>query len=164
MKRIATPNRAVDLFGAGKDGYRAAVAGVSTATEFSALWFNHVQEALARTREAAGIAVPADGDYDWFVAALNVHIQGARNFLNAAVFDASGTFVVPAGVTTIRVQVWGGGGGGGSLPAATSGAAGGGGGAGGFGVGIYTVVPAAVYTVTIGAKGSAVVGVSGRSR
>lgn len=70
MKRITTPNRAVDLFGAGKDGYRSAVPGVSTATEFAALWFNHAQEALVRTREAAGIAVPADNDFDWFVASL----------------------------------------------------------------------------------------------
>jgi hypothetical protein len=70
MKRIATANREIDKFGAGKDGFKAAVAGVSDATYLSALFMNHVQEALARTREAAGIAVPADGDFDWMVSAL----------------------------------------------------------------------------------------------
>lgn len=92
MKRIATPNRAVDLFGAGKDGYRSAVAGVSTATEFSALWFNHMQEALARTREAAGIAVPADNDFDWFMTSLNAMF--AR--LDSAAFTESPTAPTPA--------------------------------------------------------------------
>jgi len=75
MKRIATANRHVDLFGAGKDGFRASVPGVSDATYFSHLWANHVQEALARIREAAGIAVPADNDFDWFVTSINKLIE-----------------------------------------------------------------------------------------
>jgi len=75
MKRINTANRAVDLFGSGKDGFKAAVAGISDATYLAALWMNHVQEALVRTREAAGIAVPADNDYDWFVTSLKTLID-----------------------------------------------------------------------------------------
>lgn len=70
MKRIATPNRAADLFAAGKDGFRQAVPGVSSATEFSSLWFNHMQEAIVRTIEAAGLAL-SDTDYDQFVSALS---------------------------------------------------------------------------------------------
>jgi hypothetical protein len=76
MKRIATPNRAVDKFAVGKDGFRAAVAGVSSATEFSDLWFNHVQEAIVRTIESAGLAL-SDTDYDQFVTALSKLIKVA---------------------------------------------------------------------------------------
>lgn len=69
MKRIDSPNRAVAFFGAGKDGFKAAVPGLSSATELTAKWFNSVQEAIIRTIEAAGL-VPADLDYDQFTAAL----------------------------------------------------------------------------------------------
>ncbi|WP_076591970.1 hypothetical protein [Herminiimonas arsenitoxidans] len=75
MKRINTSNRAIDLFGAGKDGFKASVPGMADATYGSALFFNHVQEALARTREAAGEAVPADNDFDWFTRSLNKLIE-----------------------------------------------------------------------------------------
>ena len=93
MKRIATPNRAVDLFGAGKDGYRSAVAGVSTATEFSAPWFNHIQEAIVRTLEAAGLAL-SDTDYDQFVTALNTLFVGKTG--------ATGAVNMPVGTTAQR--------------------------------------------------------------
>jgi hypothetical protein len=76
MKRIDTPNRAADLFGAGKDGFRTAVPGVSSATEFSALWFNHVQEAIVRTIEAAGLAL-SDTDFDQFQIAVR-SLSGSR--------------------------------------------------------------------------------------
>ncbi|MDP3841040.1 MAG: hypothetical protein Q8Q81_00390 [Oxalobacteraceae bacterium] len=70
MKRIATANRAVDLFGAGKDGFKAAVPGVSEPTYCSAEWFNYLQEAIVRTIEAAGLE-PSD-DYDQFANALTI--------------------------------------------------------------------------------------------
>lgn len=69
MKRITSPNRALGLFGVGKDGFKAAVPGVSTATELTPVWFNGVQEAVVRTIEAAGL-VPSEADYDQFTAAL----------------------------------------------------------------------------------------------
>lgn len=69
MQRIQTANRAVDVFGPGKDGFRAAVPGVSEPTYLSAAWFNAVQEALVRVVEAAGIALDG-GDYDQFSRAL----------------------------------------------------------------------------------------------
>ncbi|WP_295755989.1 hypothetical protein [Undibacterium sp.] len=91
MKRIATPNRAVDKFAAGKDGFRAAVPAVSSATEFSDLWFNHVQEAVMRTIEQAGL-VQSDTDFDQFVTALNATY--AR--LSSAAFTVSPTALTPA--------------------------------------------------------------------
>jgi hypothetical protein len=61
------------------------------------------------------------------------------------------TFVVPAGVTRILVQVWGGGGGGGS--ATVAGASGSGGCGGGYCEKICTVTPGASITITVGARG-----------
>lgn len=69
MKRIATANRAVDLFAAGKDGFRQAVPGVSDATYLTALFFNHLQESIVRTIESAGLVL-SDTDYDQFVTAI----------------------------------------------------------------------------------------------
>jgi hypothetical protein len=69
MRRIDSPNRAVDLFGAGKDGFKAAIAGVTPATELTPAWFNAVQEAIVRTIEAAGYALSAS-DYDQFTNAV----------------------------------------------------------------------------------------------
>jgi hypothetical protein len=69
MKRIDSPNRAVALFGAGKDGFKAAVPGVASATELTPAWFNGMQEAVIRTIEAAGL-VPTEGDFDQFTTAL----------------------------------------------------------------------------------------------
>lgn len=69
MKRINTANRAEDLFGAGKDGFRQAQAGVSDATYLSALFCNHLQEAVVRTIEAAGLAL-SDTDFDQFPNAI----------------------------------------------------------------------------------------------
>lgn len=69
MKRIDSPNRALGLFGAGKDGFKAAVPGVSSATELTAKWFNAVQEAIVRTIEATGVAL-SEADFDQFTTAL----------------------------------------------------------------------------------------------
>lgn len=60
MKRIDTANKSPDLFGAGKDGFRAGdrLAGVYP-TDLSADWCNHVQEELAGAVEADGQALNA---------------------------------------------------------------------------------------------------------
>lgn len=52
MKRIDTATKAVDLFGAGKHGFRAGnvLAGESP-TKLNSPWFNHVQEELANLVE-----------------------------------------------------------------------------------------------------------------
>lgn len=73
-------------------------------------------------------------------------------FGNMQVFNASGTFNVPAGVTKVFVQAWGAGGGGGG---GTVLAAGGGGGGGAYGAGFVTVSAGSSVTVTIGTGGAA---------
>lgn len=65
-------------------------------------------------------------------------------------FTSSGSFVVPASVTTITVQVIGAGGNGG-------GNGGGGGGGGGYAKGVYTVVPSSTIAVEVAAGGSGLI-------
>ena len=72
-------------------------------------------------------------------------------FSRMATFAASGTFIVPNGVTLVKVRVCGGGGGGGS---GGTNLGGGGGGAGGYGEGPVAVVPGEVIAVTVGVGGA----------
>ena len=88
--------------------------------------------------------------------------------INAAdVFASSGNWTCPAGVTKVLVTVIGGGGGGqANKPTGGTGFAGKNGGCGGYGVGVLTVTPGTVYTVTVGSggtggSGSAAVGTAG---
>lgn len=56
MDRIATTNKAVDLFGVGKHGFKQGNLGAGVApTELSAAWFNSVQEELIAVIEAGGL-------------------------------------------------------------------------------------------------------------
>lgn len=64
-------------------------------------------------------------------------------------YNVSGTFTVPAGVTSITVEAWGGGGKGGSRTAGSNGYGGGGGGA--YARKLVTVIPGNTYTVNVGA-------------
>jgi hypothetical protein len=77
---------------------------------------------------------------------------------NVRVFTNSGTFVVPANVTRIMVEIWGGGGGGGKGSIYNFG---GGGGSGGYAFNVFNVTPGASYPVTVGSGGTN--GVSGTS-
>lgn len=88
MKRIDSPNRAAALFGAGKDGFKAAVPGVSSATELTAKWFNGVQEALARTIEGAGLSL-SETDFDQFTAAVQWYATTAANTRVTALIGAA---------------------------------------------------------------------------
>ena len=64
-----------------------------------------------------------------------------------------GSVVIPAGVTTVTVEVWGAGGGGGNSNDDTQrGGSGGGGGA--YARGIHTVTPGSTYFYTVGSGGN----------
>ncbi len=81
----------------------------------------------------------------------------SKLFAQSRTYTANGTFTAPAGVTTVRVDLWGAGGAGGGATGTNSAAGGGAGGA-------YTrhnalpIIPGTIYTVTVGAGG---VGVNG---
>lgn len=96
MKRIDSPNRAVALFGAGRDGFKAAVPGVSSATELTAKWFNALQEAVARTIEGAGLSL-SDTDFDQFTAAVQWYADTAAAQRVAALVNSS-----PAALDTLN--------------------------------------------------------------
>ena len=81
-------------------------------------------------------------------ALVNVPTSG---FANMQVFNANGTFAVPAGVTKVYVQMWGGGGAG-SPGILTAGGVGGGGGA--YAGEIMAVTPGANMSVVVGAGGA----------
>jgi hypothetical protein len=78
-------------------------------------------------------------------------------FSNFQVFNSSGSFTVPVGVTKLMVELWGAGGGGGGSGGggySNSGGTGGGGGGGGYVKDIITVTPGQSIPVTVGLGGS----------
>lgn len=80
-------------------------------------------------------------------------LAAAPSGFNLNVFSNPGTysFTVPAGVTSINVEVWGGGGGG-------CGGNGGAGGGGGYSQCNFTVSPSQIFTVIVGSGGGGSVG------
>lgn len=61
MRRINTTNKAADLFGAGKHGWKNGVPGTADRpTEGQAEWFNSVQEEIAGAIEGAGVVLDPD--------------------------------------------------------------------------------------------------------
>jgi hypothetical protein len=83
MDRINSATKAVDLYGAGKHGFKDGNLGLSiTPTDLNAAWFNGVQEELLAAIEAAGI-VPAAATRNQLVLAL----RAAGLFTTPALFD-----------------------------------------------------------------------------
>lgn len=146
MDRIT--GNTVDI-GGGRRGFRNRNLALGLAgTVHNAEYHNPLQEELLALIEGAGLT-PDAANWSQVLAGLRQMFAGGLQ-----IFTASGTFVVPAGVTRVKARVWGaGGGGGGSSSTANSVAAAGGG--GGFALGNYTVTPGASITVTVGAGGSA---------
>ena len=80
----------------------------------------------------------------------------ADAYENYAVFTSSGSWIVPAGVTEVRMRVIGGGsGGGGGVVGAANSPGGAGGGGGTVGDQVIAVTPGHSLTITIGAGGTA---------
>jgi len=95
VKRIDTATKAVDLFGAGKHGFRDSNKSLGiAATDLDAGLFNNVQEEICRVIEAAGIAL--DGAvYNQLLLAL----REPGVFITPAQFDNT-----TKGATTEFVQ------------------------------------------------------------
>ena len=72
-------------------------------------------------------------------------------------FNANGSFIPPAGVTSVTVQAWGGGGAGGGVTRTSGGGTvnGGGGAGGAYASSILSVTPGTPYTVTVGVQKTA---------
>ena len=94
------------------------------------------------------VSVVYDGTYFQIIGQLGNVVGGAPH--GKQMFTSSGTFTVPAGVTTVYLSMCGGGG---SGSAVTGGAGGGGGGASALSF-TYSVNPLDVITVTVGTGGA----------
>lgn len=86
--------------------------------------------------------------YLFILALALVAFTGNKTFSqrDSLTFTTSGTFIVPAGVTSVSLEVVGAGGNGG-------GNGGGGGGGGGYAIGTYSVTPLATLNITVGTGG-----------
>lgn len=93
-----------------------------------------------------------DISYDGTNCQLLGYSSLAAKPVNSQSFIASGTFIVPAGVSFVRASVRGGGGGGGGATSAAS--AGGGGGGAEYRSGWFAVTPGDAIAVTIGVGGA----------
>ncbi|MBW8332176.1 MAG: hypothetical protein K0M40_09165, partial [Prolixibacteraceae bacterium] len=104
-------------------------------------------EAAAPLVEAEAIALPTEVEAE---IEPEVRLKSAMGIMESLTFTSSGTFTVPAGVTSITVQCWGGGGAGGGAYYG----AGGGGGGGAYVTQNLTVSQLQIYNVTVGAGGA----------
>lgn len=74
-RRINTPNRVLNLFGLGKDGWRGGNKALGiNATENSADFMNMVQEEICQVAEAAGIALDPNNNAQ-LLQAINTFIR-----------------------------------------------------------------------------------------
>ncbi|MDO9501379.1 hypothetical protein [Falsiroseomonas sp.] len=144
MDRTSAANF-IDI-GGGRRGFRNRNLGTGVrGTTHDAADRNALQEEIMAVIEAAGL-VPNSADWTQLLAAL-------RNMFGGGIqaFPSNGTFVVPAGVFEVDVEVWGPGGGG---SGSTNGVADGFGGAGGgYARRRVAVTPGQSISVTIGAPG-----------
>lgn len=100
MDRINTLNKALDLFGVGKHGWKNRNIGLGVEpTEFTADWCNGVQEELLSVIEAAGI-VPAGATRNQVLLAL----RAAGVFATPPQFDNTSKAATTAFVTALGVQ------------------------------------------------------------
>lgn len=109
MQRINTPTKAANLFGPGKDGFRAAGQAGERPTQLSPDFLNEVQEELANVIEDAGLVL--GGSNDQLLTALVIHIKKWTNPTGKVAMFARAT--APAGWVRLN---------GGTIGSATSGA------------------------------------------
>ena len=76
------------------------------------------------------------------------------NLSSPQTYSSSGSFVVPPGVTCLKVEAWGGGGSGGGTAGTLGTNVGSGGGGGAYNTTIFSVVSSQTYTVTVGGGGA----------
>lgn len=158
MKRIDTSTRAVDLFGAGKDGFKDGdLANGVVPTDFNAAWPNGVQEEIARAIEAAGIVL-SGVDLTQLTQAIR-KLPGGR-LIGVRVITFTQVYTPTAGTGSVMAYLQGPGGGGGGCPNGTTSSAGGGGGAGAYGI-KYITSGFAGFVVTPGVPGVGVFGADG---
>jgi hypothetical protein len=110
MKRIDTTTKAVDLFGAGKPGFKDGdpVSGTPS-TQLNALWFNNVQEEIANVIESTGVVLDPS-HRDQLLTAIQSMIGGVTTgkLLRRRKLITSGTLVKATDLlaNAKRIIVW----------------------------------------------------------
>lgn len=98
MHRIDTPNRAIDLWGAGKPGWKDGnkALGVNP-TEFNALFMNTVQEEMANLIEFTGLTLDSANNAQLLLAIENlIEIRSGNYALDTGVANAYVIALSPA--------------------------------------------------------------------
>jgi len=159
MQRITDPTASATLVPApslsGPTGYFApAVPGVSVATRLRYWYMTMIQEELMVVLAAGGITADTTGtNFTQLLAAIRALIATSGGLNHGVLsFISSDSFVVPAGVNAVTVELWGGGSG---SWASTTTISGGGGSGGGYTKKlILGLTPGQSITVTVGAGGN----------
>lgn len=111
MDRISTATKAVDLFGAGKHGWKDGNLGLGIPpTDLNAEWFNGVQEELVGMPEAVGVALGTGaGNHNKVLSALRRMFGGNYRVLtNGATVltaDDAGDVYIDASAGAVTVTL-----------------------------------------------------------
>lgn len=108
MKRISTSTKAVDLFGAGKHGWRDGDLAIGVQpTDAEAIWFNNLQEEVCNVIETNGIALDGNVRTQLYQAIQLMIAGSAANDYKASVrFTTTGNIVL-SGLGTQAGGDWG---------------------------------------------------------
>jgi hypothetical protein len=157
----ATPNTSAMLdVNSSTKGVLIPQVALTSITDVTTITSGNVNSLLVYNTATAGTSpnnvIPAYYYWNatagkWFQIAASSGSTGNNMFSGFQVFTASGTFIIPTGVSRVMIEMWGGGGGGG---ASSGGAnyAGDGGGGGAYAKSLFNVT--ANITVTIGTGGA----------
>lgn len=159
MQRITDPTASATLVPppalTGPTGYFApAVPGVSVATRLRYWYMTMLQEEIMAVLAAGGITADTTAtNFTQLLAAIRALIATSGGLNHGVLsFISSDTFVVPAGVEAVTVELWGGGSG--SWASITTIPGGGGSGGGYTKKLIQGLTPGASIAVTVGSGGS----------
>ncbi len=140
----------------GKGPYSVSVDPVTAGSVDQSFVFTALQE-------GAAVITARDVNNMMSQISINISAPGVISFSQSVQFaPGEAQWVVPTGVTVLRVKAWGGAGGSGS--ASTTNHSAGGGGAGGFAQSEITVTPGEVLTVRVGTGGAGASGVYNTDR
>ena len=90
--------------------------------------------------------------FELFLILVTIVLSTNSTAQTVQTFNSSGTWLCPAGVTSVFVESWGAGGAGGGIAVAATGGAGGGGG-GSYSKTVLTLVPGNTYNYVVGSSG-----------
>lgn len=108
MRRINTTNKATDLFGDGKHGWKNGVPGTADRpTEGQAEWFNALQEEIANVIEGSGAQLDPGQDDQLLQAVRSVPLSEIANTTDVSKGDAAvGVKRTTTGAVATSLHAW----------------------------------------------------------